>query len=255
MRLDVAIAERGLARSRNRAAELIAAGQILLNGHRASKASTKVEPTDQIEVTGVSYVARSAGKLKGALDDFGISGFRICIDAGASTGGFTQLLLERGAERVFAIDVGTGQLSEELTGDSRVVNLENTDIREFRPEQHGLEPTEVDLLVADLSFISLSKVAASFAALVPSGNLVALIKPQFELSRGELTSQGLVRSKDSQRRAIASALEALGAQGFGLLGLVASSVKGSSGNQEFLVHAKLGANGLDSEHLIGRIAL
>lgn len=250
----MAIASRGLARSRNQASELIANGQVLVNGKPAQKPSMPVSEADQLQVTGESYVARSATKLTGALASFGISNFRICIDAGSSTGGFTQVLLQRGAERVYAIDVGTEQLAAELVADPRVASLEGLDIREFEPAQHDLDVSDVDLLVADLSFISLKLVVSSFAKLAPNADLVVLIKPQFELSKRELTSQGLVKSKDSQVLAVRGVLSSFAEAGFGLLGLVPSEVRGSSGNQEYLLHAKLGLVGKSVEQLLARIA-
>lgn len=250
----MAIASRGLARSRNQASELIANGQVLVNGKPAQKPSMPVSEADQLQVTGESYVARSATKLTGALASFGISNFRICIDAGSSTGGFTQVLLQRGAERVYAIDVGTEQLAAELVADPRVASLEGLDIREFEPAQHDLDVSDVDLLVADLSFISLKLVVSSFAKLAPNADLVVLIKPQFELSKRALTSQGLVKSKDSQVLAVRGVLSSFAEAGFGLLGLVPSEVRGSSGNQEYLLHAKLGLVGKSVEQLLARIA-
>ena len=250
----MAIASRGLARSRNQASELIANGQVLVNGKTAQKPSMPVSEADQLQVTGESYVARSAAKLTGALASFGISNFKICIDAGSSTGGFTQVLLQRGAERVYAIDVGTEQLAAELVADPRVASLEGLDVREFEPEQHDLDVSDVDLLVADLSFISLKLVVSSFAKLAPNADLVVLIKPQFELSKRELTSQGLVKSKDSQVLAVRGVLSSFAEAGFGLIGLVPSEVRGSSGNQEYLLHAKLGAQGKKVEQLLARIA-
>jgi 23S rRNA (cytidine1920-2'-O)/16S rRNA (cytidine1409-2'-O)-methyltransferase len=254
VRLDVAIASRGLARSRNQASELIANGQVLVNGKPAQKPSMPVSESDQVEITGESYVARSAGKLAGALTAFGISNFKTCIDAGSSTGGFTQVLLERGAQKVYAIDVGTEQLADELASDPRVVSLEGQDIRQFKPEQHDLDVSDIDLLVADLSFISLRLVVGSFAKLAPRGDLVVLIKPQFELSKRELTSQGLVKSKDSKELAVKAVLSSFEETGFGLLGLIPSEVRGSGGNQEYLLHAKLGVQGRNIETLLARIS-
>jgi 23S rRNA (cytidine1920-2'-O)/16S rRNA (cytidine1409-2'-O)-methyltransferase len=250
----VAIASRGLARSRNQASELIANGQVSVNGKPAHKPSMPVSESDQLDITGESYVARSAGKLAGALTAFGISNFKLCIDAGSSTGGFTQILLERGAQKVYAIDVGTEQLADELVSDPRVVSLEGLDIRQFEPELYDLDVSDVNLLVADLSFISLKLVVRSFAKLTPKGDLVVLIKPQFELTKRELTSQGLVKSKAALELAVKGVLSSFEEAGFGLIGLVPSEVRGSSGNQEYLLHAKLGAQGKKVEQLMARIA-
>lgn len=243
MRLDVALVQRGLARSRNQAAVLISQGKVRVAGIANPKASSDVDDTTKIELTGDLYVARSAGKLADALDRFQIPVPAVCLDVGASTGGFTQVLLERGAELVLAVDVGHGQLAQELAEDSRVVNLEGRNIRELSDLELGPRAPEVSLVVVDLSFISLTLVAQKLIELAPSAELIALIKPQFELDRSKLSSAGIVTSKQNRHLAVGKVIDAFAWVGYGLVDLIPSAVVGSHGNQEYLAHFIPGALG------------
>ena len=236
MRLDVALVERGLARSRNQAAVLISQGKVKVTGVSNPKASSEVDEKTKIELTGELYVARSAGKLSNALDQFHVSVPAVCLDVGASTGGFTQVLLERGAELVLAVDVGHGQLARELAEDARVVNLEGRNIRELSDLELGPRTPEISLVVVDLSFISLSLVAQKLIELAPKAEAIALIKPQFELDRSKLSSAGIVTSKQDRHQAVGKVIDAFAWVGYGLVGLIPSAVVGSHGNQEYLAH-------------------
>lgn len=239
MRLDLALVDRGLSRSRNQAASLIEQGHVKVNGQLATKPSQKVQLQDDIEVAAEIYVARSAEKLIHALDSFSIIVPEFCLDVGASTGGFTQVLLERGAKKVIALDVGTNQLAEELKGDDRVVDVSGVNIREVsRQDLPFIE--EVGLTVVDLSFISLKLVAEKLVELTPQAEFVILIKPQFELQKSKLNRHGVVESREYRIMAVESALQALGSAGLEVLNLIDSPITGSSGNREFLAHLKRG---------------
>lgn len=250
-RLDAALGERGLARSRTHAAKLIADGLVTVDGVAQVKPSFRVTEVAQIVVAGSDhYVSRAAHKLIGALDDFGIdvSG-RLALDAGASTGGFTQVLLERGAARVLAIDVGHGQLALEIQENSRVTSIEGFNIRELTrdwvsdriesPEfSKGELPT---LVVADLSFIGLGLVIEPLRDSVdPAADFVLLVKPQFEVGRGGIR-EGIVRDSGLRQDAVANILWAAWDLGLGTAGITPSPIAGSAGNREYLVW--LGPNG------------
>ncbi|MFT4233317.1 MAG: TlyA family RNA methyltransferase [Leucobacter sp.] len=245
-RLDRALPQLGLARSRSRAAELIAEGSVLLDGAAAAKAGARVERGSRIAVTGADhYVSRAAHKLIAGLDRFGVSaGGRAALDLGASTGGFTQVLLERGATTVQAIDVGHDQLVPELRGDPRVRLVEGCNARELTRE--GLaagtgiaEPP--GLVVADLSFISLTLVLPAIArCAAPGADLVLLIKPQFEVGR---VRDGVVTDPELWAEAVRAVLDAAARCGLETRGLEASPVAGGSGNREFLVHLVLADRG------------
>lgn len=236
MRLDLALVERGLARSRNQAAVLISEGKVVVSGVMNPKPSTVVTEATKISITGELYVARSAGKLSDALDRFNIQVPAVCLDVGASTGGFTQVLLERGAELVLAVDVGHGQLAAELREDPRVVNLEGRNIREISDLELGPRAAEVGLVVVDVSFISLGLVAQRLIALASRAEVVALIKPQFELDRSKLNKSGVVESRADRHEAVAKVIDSFTWVGYGLSGLIRSAVVGASGNQEYLAH-------------------
>ena len=198
MRLDVALTTRGLSRSRNQAARLIQQGSVTVNGETQTKPSHLVTESDSIEAHVVMAVSRAGGKLAFALEQFGITPKGVCLDIGASTGGFTEVLLEAGAEKVIAIDVGHDQLSPELQLDSRVVNVEGTNVRELTLSQlKKIAPEKPSLVVVDLSFISLTVVAKKLLELAQGAELVILIKPQFELSKEKLRA-GVVKV-DSDR--------------------------------------------------------
>lgn len=236
MRLDVALVARGLARSRNQAATLISQGKVSVPGLALPKPSSQVSEDQVIELRGEIYVARSAGKLIDALDSFRVSVPPICLDVGASTGGFTQVLLERGADLVFAVDVGHGQLTQELREDSRVVNLEGKNIRDLSDLEFGPRAEQIGLVVVDLSFISLTLVAPRLMDLAPKAQVIALIKPQFELDRSKLDGSGVVTNRADRHNAVAKVIDSFSWVGYGLSGLIPSSVIGSAGNQEYLAH-------------------
>lgn len=238
-RLDQALVTRGLARSRSQAADLVRRGFVTVGGRVAHKPSLVVAPESGVELAADApkFVGRGAEKLMPALDRFGFEcKGRTAIDVGASTGGFTEVLLQRGARRVFAVDVGHGQLSDGLKSDSRIVMLEKTDARTLTA---ALIPDAADAIVADVSFISLRKaLPAALALAVPGAWLVALVKPQFEVGRDGVGKGGVVRDEDLQRRAVDDvALWLEREMGWRIAGSMASPITGSDGNQEFLLGA------------------
>ncbi|WP_205548033.1 TlyA family RNA methyltransferase [Leucobacter sp. wl10] len=238
-RLDRVLPRLGLARSRSRAAELIASGGVLLDDTPAVKAGTRVDPGSRVVVTESDrYVSRAAHKLAAALDLFGLDpSRRLALDLGASTGGFTQVLLERGAIAVQAIDVGHGQLAPELRQDPRVRLVEGRNARELTPEGLAADTGLAEapsVVVADLSFISLTLVLPAAArCAAPDADLVLLIKPQFEVGR---VRDGVVTDPGQWAEAIRLVLRAAAEQHLVTLGLAASPITGGSGNREFLVH-------------------
>lgn len=236
-RLDVALVERGLARSRTRAGDLIASGAVTVAGRPARKPSVRVSPDDDLVVTGEDdhWVGRAAAKLVGAFLDFDLSAEgRRCLDIGACTGGFTQVLLERGAAHVISLDVGHDQLAPEIAADPRVVDRSGTTVRGLTADDIG---GPVDLAVGDLSFISLRLVLAEIAGLLTAdGEAVLLVKPQFEVGRGRLGRRGVVTSPTARGEAIESVLTTASEVGLSVVGLTGSPVRGSEGNHEYLVH-------------------
>lgn len=229
---------RGLATSGERARADIAAGRVLVSGAVAAKPAHQVAPDQPIELLGPPprYVGRGGVKMEAALDHFGVDpAGRRCIDVGASTGGFTDCLLQRGAASVVALDVGRGQLHERLRADPRVENRERTNARDVTPEGVG---GPADLVVADLSFISLAVVASPLVGLVaPGGDLVALVKPQFEAGRAEVSpGRGVIRDPMVWRRVLAEVEAALTAEPATMMGAMVSPITGAEGNVEFLVH-------------------
>lgn len=240
VRLDQLLVTRGLAPSRARAQALVLAGEVSVAGARVDKAGTLVSEDAAVEVRAPyhPYVSRGGVKLAGALDAFGLDvrGLR-CLDLGASTGGFTDCLLQRGAARVVAVDVGYGQLAHALRIDPRVVVLERTNARTLEPDAIG---GPADLTVVDASFIGLGKLAAAIARCTrEGGELVALVKPQFEVGR-ELAARGkgVVRDESVRAGAIDAATGELVAAGFELLGQSDSVLPGPRGNREAFVHAR-----------------
>ncbi|MGE5413401.1 MAG: TlyA family RNA methyltransferase [Syntrophomonadaceae bacterium] len=235
-RLDVALVSRGLAATREKAQALILAGRVEVDGRRAEKAGQPVGDDAAISVAGPPhpYVSRGGVKLAAALDRFALDpAGRTCLDVGASTGGFTDCLLQRGAARVYAVDVGHGQLDARLRADPRVVVREKVNARTLSEAD---VPEPVDLAVVDVSFISLRLVLPAVAARVRRGGaLVALVKPQFEAGRGEVPRGGVVRSEATRRRVVAEVEEAGRALGLEVLGEVPSPIAGARGNAEFLV--------------------
>lgn len=240
MRLDLALVERGLVRSRNQAARLVVDGHVTVNGQAVSKASLEVSASDLLVVKQESYVARSAHKLIFALSQFEIQVPEYCLDVGASTGGFTQVLLEMGAESVIALDVGTDQLSAELRGDPRVLEMSGVNIRDLEPQSLPIPPLQIQLVVVDLSFISLRLVAKQILSCAPNADFVFLIKPQFELQRSDLNSQGVVTDPKRRRHGLEQALRGLSEAGFRLLSLAQSPITGGKGNVEFLAYCRAG---------------
>jgi 23S rRNA (cytidine1920-2'-O)/16S rRNA (cytidine1409-2'-O)-methyltransferase len=256
-RLDAELVRRGLARSREQAAELIAAGAVLVGGQTATKPATAVEPATPLRVaeldTGPTYASRGGHKLAGALAAFGAGGSgltvagRRCLDAGASTGGFTDVLLRAGAEHVTAVDVGYGQLAWALRTDDRVTVVDRTNVRTLTPDQIG-GPAE--LTVADLSFISLGLVLPALAACTsPDGDLVPMVKPQFEVGRERLGSGGVVRNPEHRADAVLGVARQAATEGLGVAGVVASPLPGPSGNVEFFLWLRRGAPEADPEEI------
>lgn len=232
-RLDVALVQRGLVPSRERAQEAISAGMVLVNGKAGAKASLKVKPEDNLEVTGdpIGYVGRGGLKLEGALDHFAIDpAGLVCLDVGASTGGFTDCLLRRGARLVYAVDVGREQLHPDLRRDGRVRNMEGTDIRTVMSL-----PEPPALVSVDVSFISLTMVLpAAVRLMAPGGLIIALIKPQFEVGPGGVGKKGIVRDPRQHKAAVAKVLESAALLGLKAADVIDSPVLGTEGNKEFL---------------------
>lgn len=241
-RLDAELVRRGLARSREHAAELIAAGRVTASGRTATKPATAVDPGDPLLVTedaaDQGWASRGAHKLIGALEaftDVTVAGRR-CLDAGASTGGFTDVLLRRGARQVVAVDVGYGQLIWRLQNDERVQVHDRTNVRHLTAETIG---GQAELTVSDLSFISLTVVLPALVACTePAGDLVLMVKPQFEVGKDRLGSGGVVRSPELRAAAVLSVVQAAAELGHGLAGVQASPLPGPSGNVEFFVHLR-----------------
>ncbi|HTG80652.1 MAG TPA: TlyA family RNA methyltransferase [Geobacteraceae bacterium] len=235
-RLDKMVLDRGLVPSRERARALIMAGQVVVDDHVADKAGQMVPVDADIRLKGetLPFVSRGGLKLQKALDEFrlDVSGLAV-LDVGASTGGFTDCLLQRGARKVFAVDVGYGQLAWKLRTDDRVVNLEKTNIRYLTPD--GL-PEIPDMAVIDASFISLAKVLPATVGLVrENGTIVALIKPQFEVGRGEVGKGGVVRDANKHREVTEAVCALAESLGLDVLGVTESPILGPKGNREFLI--------------------
>lgn len=236
-RLDSLLVEKGLAETRSRAAALIMAGQVLVKGAPVTKAGTAVDEEAEIAVKeGPRHVSRAGGKLEGALDAFGVDlKGKVAIDIGASTGGFVDEMLQRGASRVYAVDVGHGQLHWKLRNDPRVVNLEGVNARTLDP---ALIPEPCDLATFDVSFISLKLVIPPvLKVLKPGAQLVALVKPQFEAGREHVKKGGIMKDLQIAQDILHDMEEFLMAWECGVSGSMPSPVKGVKGNQEYLVHA------------------
>ena len=237
-RLDVALVERGLAETRAAAQRLVMAGLVFSGERRLEKAGQGVAPDTALEVRGQPhpYVSRGGLKLAKALDHFALPvAGRIALDVGASTGGFTDCLLQRGAARVYAVDVGTNQLAWKLRSDPRVVSIERTNMRDVK---RALIPEPVELIVCDASFIGLRTVLpAALALAAPGAHLAALIKPQFEVGKGRVGKGGIVREPALHVEVCGTVSDWLGAQpGWRVLGVVESPI---TGNKEFLISAQL----------------
>lgn len=239
-RLDLELVHRGLARSRTAAQAAVAHGTVLVNGVPAVKPAQPVGPDDVVELTTADpWVSRAARKLIGALDDSATAVPGRVLDAGASTGGFTQVCLARGAERVYAVDVGHGQLAPELRDDRRVVVWERTNLRDLALQHVDGEP--VDLVVADVSFISLRLLLEPlFAVLAPAGEALLLVKPQFEVGRSGLDHHGVVRDQRLRAGSVERVVADAAALGRPASWTGPSRLPGENGNQEFFV--KLGGS-------------
>ena len=240
-RLDLLLVERGLAESRHKAQAMILAGEVEVERQRAEKAGALLAATAHIEVHSrlQKYASRGGVKLEGALEDFHVRAAGcVCLDLGASTGGFTDCLLQNGAARIYAVDVNTDQLSWKLREDSRVVRIKKN-ARELRT---GDVPEAVDLVVADVSFISVTKVLPGAVACAKDGaEFLILIKPQFELQRDDVGKGGIVREKSLHEKAIASVRGAAEALKLHVSGVASSRLPGAEGNQEYFLHARKAA--------------
>ena len=253
-RLDVLLVQQGLANSRELAKAYIMAGNVYVDGQKEDKAGTKVAVTARLEVKGnqMKYVSRGGYKLEKAMDVFGIRlDGKICLDIGASTGGFTDCMLQNGASKVYAIDVGYGQFAWKLRNDERVVCLEKTNVRYVTHEQ---VPDEGDFASIDVSFISLTKVLpAVLGVLGEKGQLVCLIKPQFEAGREKVGKKGVVRDSSVHREVIEMIVDYVRTQNLGILGLDFSPIKGPEGNIEYLIYLDKSQSGMNADEVQARV--
>ena len=254
IRLDQLVFDLGLAESRERAKTTVMSGLVFVNGQRADKPGMQVSPDVNVEVKGTAlpYVSRGGLKLEKALKVFPIDVTgKVCIDCGASTGGFTDVLLKNGAAKVYSVDVGYGQLAWSLRNDERVANMERTNIRYISSEQI---PEPLDICVMDLSFISVKLVLPAVCALLKDdAQLVCLIKPQFEAGRDEVGKKGVVRDKAVHLSVIESVLDFAPTVGMTVMGLDFSPIKGPEGNREYLCYMKKGmheAGVIDAEAVV-----
>ncbi len=236
-RLDILLVKRGLAESREKAKAVIMSGIVYVDGQKEDKAGQTFADTANIEVRGstLKYVSRGGLKLEKAMECFDVSvKDKVCMDIGASSGGFTDCMLQNGAKKVYAVDVGHGQLAWKLRNDTRVVVMEKTNIRYVKPEDIG---ESIDFASIDVSFISLSKVLpAAYNLLGERGEIVALIKPQFEAGREKVGKKGVVREKSTHIEVIQNCFAYAGENGFFVRELEFSPVKGPEGNIEYLYH-------------------
>ena len=253
-RVDVLLVQLGLANSRELAKAYIMAGNVYVDGQKEDKAGTKVAVNADIEVKGsqMKYVSRGGYKLEKAINEFGVQlEGKICLDIGASTGGFTDCMLQNGASKVYAIDVGYGQFAWKLRQDERVVCLEKTNVRYVTHEQ---VPDEGDFASIDVSFISLTKVLpAVLGVLGPAGQLVCLIKPQFEAGREKVGKKGVVRDINVHREVIEMIVNYVRAQNLGILALDFSPIKGPEGNIEYLIYLDKSQTGMTEEEVTARL--
>lgn len=252
VRLDQLLVQRALAPSRERAQALILAGAVRVDGEVADRAAAPVADDAAVTIaSGPRFVSRGGEKLEGALDDFGVSVIgAVVLDVGSSTGGFTDCVLKRGALRVYAIDVGKGQLDWKLRTDPRVVSREGVNAREG-----FLLPEPVDLIVADLSFISLRiALPPSFGHLRAAGDVIALVKPQFEAGRESVGRGGIVRDPMPRAAAVIAVCEAFTAAGLGTVAIAPSRLAGREGNREIFVHSRRGEPGLTPGRIRERAA-
>lgn len=238
-RIDSELVKRSFIGSRNSAQQIIKNGIVFVNGKKTEKPSLLINEGDVIEIRGElpRYVGRGGLKLEGAIDAFGIDlNGKICIDVGASTGGFTDCMLQNGAKRVYAVDVGSGQLDKTLREDSRVISLEKTDIR----SAYGSIGEKADFISADVSFISLRLVIPEIKKLLKSGgSAVALIKPQFEVGKDGLGKNGIVKKASLREKAVKDISFFSSSSGFRVNGVIESPITGGDGNIEYLIHLLL----------------
>lgn len=250
-RLDVLLVRRGLAESREKAKAVIMAGEVFVENQREDKAGQTFPVSAHIEVRGkkMKYVSRGGYKLERALESFPIElDNRVCMDVGSSTGGFTDCMLQSGASRVYAIDVGTNQLAWKLRQDSRVISMEKTNIRYVTPDEIG-EP--VEFVSVDVAFISLTKVLQPVRELMSDdGKIVCLIKPQFEAGREKVGKKGVVRDPGVHREVIAAVTEYARGIGFCIVGLTYSPIRGPEGNIEYLLFMKKDPEGAAEMQLL-----
>jgi 23S rRNA (cytidine1920-2'-O)/16S rRNA (cytidine1409-2'-O)-methyltransferase len=237
-RLDVLLVERGLAASRERAQAMLLAGQVRVNGAPTGKAGSQVAKDATIDIVGetLRYASRAGLKLEGALEDFGVDPTdRICLDVGSSTGGFTDCLLQHGARKVYAVDVTIDQLDWKLRRDARVATIEKN-ARYLKPEDIAAAP---NLVTADVSFISVTKILPAIVPIAPVGaDFLVLIKPQFELEKRDVGKGGIVRDAALREKAVERVRMAAIEMGLEILGVQPSRVAGAEGNQEFFLHAR-----------------
>lgn len=238
-RLDKELVRRGLVETRQRAQGLILSGKVQVDGARVDKAGTMVTEDADIKITGedIPFVSRGGLKLKAAIDNFGIDvrGL-VCADIGASTGGFTDCLLQEGASRVYAVDVGYGLIDSRLRNDPRVSLIERTNVRYIAPDAFG---GPVDFATIDVSFISLKLVLGPVSALLRQGGaIVALVKPQFEVGKGKVGKGGIVRDEAERSRSLEAVKDFAGSIGLEVLGLIESPIKGAKGNVEYLLYMR-----------------
>jgi 23S rRNA (cytidine1920-2'-O)/16S rRNA (cytidine1409-2'-O)-methyltransferase len=238
-RLDILLLARGLVKSRETARGLILSGSVFVDGKKIDKAGTPIGLEAEIVVAGEKcpYVSRGGVKLNFAIKTFSIDvSEKVAIDVGASTGGFTDCLLQQGAARVYAIDVGYGQLADSIRQDARVVVLDRQNIRTLK---HGVIPEKADIVTIDVSFISLEKVIPELHDLViPEGEIIALVKPQFEVGKGEVGAGGIVRNPEQHQAVLDKIMNKAKEWGLYVIGSVPSPITGKKGNREFLVYFK-----------------
>ena len=238
MRLDIYLTEKGICRSRSAAQQLINLGGVVVNGKTAVKNSLEIADSDGVEIIELmlpKYVGRGGQKLERALELWVVDlKGKTCLDIGSSTGGFTDCMLQKGAERVFAVDVGRDQLHEKLRADGRVISLEHTDIRDFTFDDYDI--TSAEFIGTDVSFISLKLVLPHiYRLLAGDGAAVALIKPQFEAGRGSLSKKGIVRSESVRLRCVEEIKQFAEQCGFAVIGTAVSPITGGDGNTEYLL--------------------
>lgn len=253
-RLDILLVKRGLAPSREKAKAMIMEGNVFVENQKEDKAGTAIPENAKIEIKGntLKYVSRGGLKLEKAMNHFDIElQNKVCMDIGASTGGFTDCMLQNGASKVYAIDVGYGQFAWKLRNDERVVCLEKTNVRYVTHEQ---VPDEGDFASIDVSFISLTKVLpAVLGVLGEKGQLVCLIKPQFEAGREKVGKKGVVRDSSVHREVIEMIVEYVRTQSLGILGLDFSPIKGPEGNIEYLIYLDKSQSGMHEDEVQARV--